>query len=463
LSEKAAGQLEQKEKRGRLTEGAVAGAILGMTGPMIFGIFSIMLMNLTDAFFVAQLGKAKLAALSFTFPVVTLVGNITMGLAVGVTSVVSRYLGSGEWEMVRKLTTHALLLALLVVASFITVGLLTIDPLFRALGASESALVWIRDYMTIWYIGIFFLVIPMVGNGALRAAGDTKTPAMMMFVAAIVNIILDPILIFGWWVFPRMELKGAALATVISRILTLLVALWVLGYRERMLALSRGWLEGVLASWRAVLSVALPAAGTQIAAPLSLAALTGFVAVYGEDAVAAFGAAGRIEMFFLMIPMAMGAAMGPFVGQNWGAKRPERVAAALRFAYLTALCGGILAYGVTLLLASSIAGAFSKDAGVASKIITYLWIVPLGYPFAGAFFSSTAAFNAIGQPIKAASLALLRMPILAIPFAMIGSAWWGLMGIFVGMAGAQILTGIAALLWSRSLYVRRKEGLGGRG
>ncbi|MCB9642619.1 MAG: MATE family efflux transporter [Myxococcales bacterium] len=450
--EEPASPPKKEGPRAKLTEGPIALTMTRMAGPMIFGILSIMLMNLIDTYFVSQLGTAQLAAISFTFPVVSFVGSIALGLSVGTTSVVSRAIGSGRWEDVKKLTTHALLLSMLVVAGFAVLGLFTIDPLFRMLGANESALPWIHDYMMIWYTGIVFLVVPMVGNGAIRAAGDTRTPAVVMFFAALVNIILDPIFIFGWGPIPRMELAGAALTTIFSRALTLLVALWVLSKREKMIDLSSKCFQGILASWKVVLSISIPAAGTQIATPLSLGVLTGMIAVHGKEAVAAFGAGGRLEMLFLMVPMGVSSALSPFVGQNWGAQRRDRVAGALRFSYLMALGGGTLAYLVILVLAAPIAKFFSKDPGVVPFLLSYLWIVPLGYPLAGAMMASGSTFNATNQPLKAAVLALLRMPVLAVPLAWMGANYMGPQGVFWAIMIAQVATGLLGILWTRPLW-----------
>ena len=165
---------------------------------MLIGIAAIVLFNVVDTFWVGQLGAAELAAMSFTFPVVMVVFSVSMGIGIGATAVIARALGHGDEDQVRRLTTDALLLANVAVTAVAIGGLLTMDPLFRALGADEATLVLIRQYMVPWYLGVGFLVIPMVGNSAIRATGDTKTPSYVMLVTGLVNAVLDPFLIFGW-------------------------------------------------------------------------------------------------------------------------------------------------------------------------------------------------------------------------------------------------------------------------
>ncbi|HDY74468.1 MAG TPA: MATE family efflux transporter, partial [Euryarchaeota archaeon] len=299
-----------------LVEGAVGKMLFRMAVPMVFGMLGIVVFNLADTFFVAQLGTPELAALSFTFPVVLVVGSIAMGLGVGVSAVISRAIGKGDHNRVQRLTTDSLVLALLIVVVAVILGIFTINPLFTQLGATPEIIALIRQYMTIWYLGAVFVIVPMVGNNAIRATGDTKTPGMIMVVAATINIILDPILIFGLGPFPMLGLKGAAIATVIARATTLIVALWVLIYRDKMVSFDLPSYKTLLASWSPVLYIGLPAAGTKIIFPFAIGVVTRLLASYGPSAVAAFGVATRIEFFALIAVIALSTVVGPFVGQN---------------------------------------------------------------------------------------------------------------------------------------------------
>jgi Na+-driven multidrug efflux pump len=227
--------------------------------------------------------------MSLTFPVVAIIGSIGMGLGIGATSVISRTIGGGRHDQVQRLTTDALILAALVVLVISVTGYLSIDPLFTLLGADASTLPLVRQYMEIWFLGAAVLVIPMLGMSAIRATGDTRTPAMVMAFAGLTNGLLDPLFIFGLGPFPAMGMRGAALATVISRATTLVVALWVLGKREHLLtARWDGW-RATWASWGRVLAVGAPAAATNLAQPLTIGILTALVASHGVAAVAAFG------------------------------------------------------------------------------------------------------------------------------------------------------------------------------
>ena len=254
-----------------MTEGPVGRMLFRLTLPMTFGIYSFMAFNFVDAVYIGRLGTLQLAAISFTFPVALVVGSLGQGLGIGASAVISRAIGEGDESNVRRLTTDTLILAFLGALLFASLGLVTIDPLFRLLGAGDDVLPFIRQYMVLWYIGVPFVIIPMVGNNAIRATGDTRTPAMIMIMSAVANAVLDPFFIFGIWIFPDMGITGAALASLIARAASLFIGLWVISHRERLLTLARPPLDIVVASWRQILYIGLPAAGANALTPLSLA------------------------------------------------------------------------------------------------------------------------------------------------------------------------------------------------
>jgi putative MATE family efflux protein len=438
-------------ERANLVEGPVGRTLITLTIPMLFAILAMVVFNLVDTAFVGRLGTEELAAISFTFPVVLVINSLAGGLGVGASAVISQAIGKGDRYRVQRLTTDSLALAVMVVAVFSLVGLVTIDPLFRLLGATPEVLPLIRQYMTLWYIGVIFVVIPMVGNAAIRATGDTKTPAIIMMVAAGVNLALDPLLIFGVGVFPGLGLTGAALATVIARAITLIASLWVLVRRERMVIWSKPKFEEVLKSWKQVLYVGLPAAGTNVLVPISAGIITGMVAAYGPEAVAALGVGTRIESLGLGVIMALASVLTPFVGQNWGAGRLDRVRLSVRYAQRVALFWGALLFIILVASGRSVALIFNDDAIVVATLIDYLRIVPLSYGLLGVLMLATAALNALNRPLQSALLTVLRLFVLYIPLAIVGSALFGLQGIFGAAAVANGLAGLAAFFWLRSI------------
>lgn len=443
-------------RKAQLVEGPVSRLLFKLTFPMIFGMFGMVAFNLADTYFVGQLGTLELAAMSFTLPVVMVVSSLALGLGIGTSALVSRAIGEGDHAKVQRLTSDCLSLSLLVVAGAVIVGVSTITPLFRFLGATPDILPLITQYMQVWYLGMIAVVVPMVGNNAIRATGDTTTPSIIMLVAVFVNITLDPLLIFGIGPFSRMELAGAALATVFGRAITLCVAVWILAVRDRMISFRPPPVKMMLDSWRKVLFIGLPAAATNMLLPISAGIVTKLIAAYGPEAVAGFGVATRVEMFALMVVAALSTVLGPFVGQNWGARRYERVLLGItRSQQFSLIWGGIM---VLLLALSgrSIAALFTNAPLVISTAATYFWIVPLGYGAQGVLRLSTTTLSVLNKPLHSALFTLIQAFGLYIPCAYLGSRLFGIPGIFSASAMSYAAAALGAALWLRH-YVRTAQ------
>lgn len=342
---------------------------------------------------------------------------------------------------------------------FASLGLLTIDPLFQALGAGPDILPFIRQYMQIWYFGIVFLVVPMVGNSAIRAAGNTLTPSIIMTVAAGTNIVLDPLLINGALGFPRLELQGAALATVIARAVSLVAALLVLRFKEKLLSSQLPDLQETLWCWRDILVVGLPAAAASMITPISIGVITSFLASHGTTAVAGFGLALRVESLAQIATFAVASSMGPFVGQNWGAQKIDRVRLALSQGYRFCLGWGLFMAAMLGMTAGGIATIFNPDPNVIAIATQYLWCVPISYGAAGIMQVTSSAFNAMGKPLPSITITALHMLGCYIPLAYMGGRIAGPLGIFVAASIANLLVGGGAFLWSRRTCLQQKVKL----
>lgn len=439
--------------RATLVTGPVGSTLVQLTWPMVVGHLGMVAFNLADTFYVGRLGTRELAAMSFTFPVVMAVSSLAIGLGIGTAAVVSRAIGEGDEHKVRRLTTDSLVLALIIVAAFIGLGILSIDPVFRLLGAKPDLIPLIKEYMRIWYMGMIFVVVPMVGNNAIRATGDTKTPTAIMLVAVLINVVLDPLLIFGPGPFPRLELAGAAASTVISRATTFVVALWVLGRREKMLTARFRSVRAVLSSWGKVLYIGLPSAATRMIVPIAIGIITRIVSVYGAEAVAAYGVASRIEFFALMVIMSLGAVFAPFTGQNWGAGRLDRVKLGMRLSERFSLFFGLGAFILLAAAAHPVAGFFTRNRDVIAAIKLYLRMVPFGYGLQGVLVVVGAALNALNKPLHAAGLVFSQMIVVYVPLAYLGSSLFGLAGVFIALGLVYALGGIAGhILFGKILH-----------
>ncbi|MDX1529511.1 MAG: MATE family efflux transporter, partial [Gammaproteobacteria bacterium] len=375
--------------------------------------------------------------------------SLGIGLMAGTSSVIARAIGRGDQARVRRLTTDALAFSVLISLALSVIGILSLNPLFRLLGASEELLPLISDYMIVWYAGMVAVIPPMAGMGAIRATGDSRFQSRLLIVASVVNLILDPLLIFGLLGFPRLELQGAAIATIAARATTIAAGYWAIRYKHGMLSFDLPKLSEVMNSWSSLLHVGLPAAGTNVIIPASTAVVVAIISAFGHEAVAGFGAASRIEALSLVVFFAMSAVIGPFVGQNLGAGKTERIAEANRRCALFCLLFGLSVAAVLAISAKPLMALFSDDARVREVGSAYLWIVPISYGAAGIVMVVNAAFNGLGRPFPAVAVSTLRMVVLYLPLAWLGAKFFNVHGIFAAAAIANIVAGSVAFAWLR--------------
>ncbi|MBU4487199.1 MAG: MATE family efflux transporter [Candidatus Delongbacteria bacterium] len=439
-----------------LTQGSVGKNIIHQALGMMIGMVSMVAFNLIDTFFVGKLGTSQLAAMSFTFPVVMVTNSIALGLGVGAAAVISRAIGSKNQEEVKRLTTNSLILGFTAVVIMASIGLLTMDQVFTTLGAKGEILKMIKEYMTIWYWGMPFVVIPMIGNNAIRAAGNTLIPSLVMVASIIVNAVFDPLLIFGIGPFPRMELEGAALATVFARMTTFVVALYMLNYKFHMLSHIRPKLHELYDSWKRVLFIGFPTILNQFIPQIAFAVTTRIIAGYGKESIAGFGVGTRIEMFALAPLISLSTVMIPFVGQNLGANRIDRIREGIKFANKISLALGAIAFILLAFFGKNVTLVFNNDPTVASVSYLYLIFVSGSYGAMGVNMTASTCFSALHKPYSAIMVNIIRVIVIFIPLAILGNMFFELPGIFTGVGLSIVLGAIISHLWLKNTLVKFK-------
>ncbi len=423
-----------------------------MMAPMVIGLIVIITNSLVDAYFVSQLGSAPLAAVSYAFPVSFIVGAIAMGLGTGTASLASRLFGAGNQEKVRQIATHSMLLGLIAGLCVVIFGLLTLEEVFSLLGADEQTMPFVKDYMEIYYWGGIFLVIPMIGNAVLRAGGDAKTPSVLMASTAVINAVLDPILIFGWFGFPALGIKGAALASVLANVVFLIASLSILIFRENLIQFRKNTVVAILHSWNQILHVGLPAIASNLIAPMSTALVTSLISSFGQSAVAGFGLASRLEAFIIIIFMALGGAIAPFVGQNFGAQKFDRLKQGFVFCVAFSFIYALFCIGFFILSVDTLLGFFTTDPEVIKTAKIQLLYCPWGYGFLGLAVIANGSFNAVGKPMPAMTISIGRTLLVYVPLAYWLASSMGIRGVFIAQVLANLLAGIVGFIWYQNVF-----------
>jgi putative MATE family efflux protein len=440
-----------------LTQGPVSNWLYKLTAPMVLGILAIFLFNLVDIYFVSLLGTEPLAALSFTFPATMMVMNLAIGLSIATGAVVSRSIGQNIKNQTRNWVTSSFYLSIFVGLIIAVLGYISQDWVFSKMGAEPQLIPLIREYLDYWYPGSIFLVVMIAVNSSIRATGNTKLPSLIMLASALINGILDPIFIFGWGPVPAMGIKGAALATCIS---------WAIGFVIIMRTLINLNLiqftlpQNFLSAWKDLTKLGIPAALTNMLGPLANGIIVAWVATYGTQAVAAYGVGSRLEPMAVILIMALTASLPPFVGQNFGAGKIDRIEEALKRSMAFLIGWQLAVYVLLVLFAQPVSQIFSEDVDVQNIIQTFLYILPVSYMGLGICLVSTSTINALHKPKYSLLITAVRLFVLYIPLAWAGHVFFGLNGIFWGCALGNLLIGayILAMFYrvTKSATLREK-------
>ncbi|MDZ4199012.1 MAG: MATE family efflux transporter, partial [Kiritimatiellia bacterium] len=382
-----------------LTTGSASGAILRLAWPMLIGSILQNVQSLIDLFWVGRLGPQAIASVAMGGTAIMVIFPLWMGLSTGTVAIVSRAIGAGRPRDAAHAAGQSLLLSVILGAFSGLVGMGIAEPFLKLLGAAPEIVKSGGDYLAILLYGSTTSYLLFTGNSALQGAGDTVTPMRTMLTANLINLILDPLLIFGIGPLPSLGVQGAALATVIAQFLACSISLRKLHHPDTpyRIRLSDWRPNGALC--RRILRIGLPGTGQMLSRSLMNAVMMSLVAGFGTIAVAAYGTGMRFHMILLMPAFALANAAATMVGQNLGAGKPERAAHAAWIA--TGLYAALvfLSSAIVFIWASELIGLFSEDAAVIAVGCAYLRMVSPFYIFAAPGIILGRALNGAGDTL----------------------------------------------------------------
>jgi putative MATE family efflux protein len=429
--------------------GSIPRHIARLALPSIGGMLSFTIFNLTDTYFVSKLGTDALAAMGFTFPIVMIVGAISSGMSMGAASLLSRAKGAKDEHLMQRIATDGVLLSLLFVIIISILGIFSMDKVFTLLGADAKTLPLVKEYMLVWYSFVFVVVTPPVCDSCMRASGDMVRPFIVMMVCAVFNIVLDPLLIHGYWIFPRLGIKGAALATIISRSLGMITTVSFLHFHHHLLSFKFEKIKELFDSWKGILKIGIPSITVLLMPQMLRSVLTTLVSsIGGTVAVAAITVGTRTESFVTIITAGVGLALVPIIGQNWGAGNYDRVQETRKIAIKFAIIYGIIMFLLSLPLAKPVSRIFTDNEQVVTQSAYYLWIMIFGMIGLNITNWMSRAFTTIGRPIWTVILNVVGILVIVIPLAILGKVVYGYIGILLGICLGQMLVGFGSIIIS---------------
>ncbi|MEP3945694.1 MATE family efflux transporter [Ascidiaceihabitans sp.] len=414
------------------------------------GLMAVFFVDFVDMIFISMLGKAELAAaVGYAGAILFFTTSFGIGMAIAVGALVARALGEGNVELARGRTATGLLYGVVFGVFFGIVVWLNLRGLVTLLGATGDTVDLAVSYLRIIVPSMPLLVIGMMGGAVLRAYGDARRAMMATIYGGLVNAILDPILIFGL----DLELTGAAVASVIARVAIAGTSLLPIIRHHGGITLPRA--ADLSRDFSPILAIAAPSIMTQLATPIGQAIVTRNMAQFGEDAVAGMAIVSRIVPVAFGVLFALSGAVGPIIGQNFGAKDYGRVRGGYNAALLFAAIFTVLVSALLFLLRGPILALFNMDGVGADLVLVFCGPIALLFYFNGVLFVSNAAFNNLGHPFYSTWMNWGRNTFAMLPFVWLGGLWLGPEGVLWGQAAAGVVFGIVS--WRLAVRVIAKD------
>ncbi|MBW1889524.1 MAG: MATE family efflux transporter [Deltaproteobacteria bacterium] len=427
-----------------LLTGSINKNIIRMSLPMIVAMLFQTGFSVIDMIFVGKVSPEAIAAVSIVFPVMFFFVSFVMGIGTGLSSFVARAFGAGEIEKAGRIAANGLAFGIILSLLLAVLGVAFSRPLFVLLGAGPEIIASVMDYCRVIFVGFIFIFFGAFGNSIIRGAGDTRTPMKFLLIQTFVNLVLDPLFIFGLGPVPAMGVFGAGLAMVVSR-----VVLVVLVFRHFISGKSN--VVPVVKKFRfdfslikEILRIGIPSTITFMSSSIGLMLFMKLVSGYGPLAIAAFGIGGRVENIAILPALGMSGAILTIVGQNYGARKLERAQKTIRNSMLLLALFMLSVAGVSLLFAKPIVSIFTQNTEVVALSVDFLYIRAPFWAFMGVRMIIGAGFNGVGNPKVGLLTLLFGLFAVGLPAAMVLQASLGLNAVWLGLSLANLSGTIAA-------------------
>ncbi|WP_408958585.1 MATE family efflux transporter [Natrinema sp. 74] len=433
-----------------LTDGDIAKPLFYLSLPIIVTNLLQTAYNLIDTFWLGQYSTEALAAIGFGFPMVFLLISVGMGLSVAGSVLVAQHIGADEEEEAEYAASQTVALSLLGALLLGLVGYGLVNELLGLLGASQDVLPLATAYMQVITLGMPFMFGFFVFIALMRGYGDTITPMLVMFGSVLLNVVLDPFLIFGWGPFPELGIQGAAIATVFSRALALVVGLAIMFRGTRGVHIRLGQMRPDLSFAKKLVSIGFPASIEGMGRALSINLLLVIVAFFPDTVVAAYSIGTRVFSVIFLPAIAVARGVETMTGQNIGAGNPDRAKAAADFAARTTFVV-LGALGVIAWIgARPITAVFTDNPEVVDVGVTFLRYVAPSFGFIGVMRAYNGSFRGTGKTLTAAAIVLVIYGLVRLPIAYsLSQTTLEYRGIWLAFAASNAVGAALAYGWYR--------------
>lgn len=426
--------------------------LITMSIPMIISMLVQALYNVVDSVFVAQINENALTAVSMAFPVQNLMIAVATGTGVGVNALLSRSLGEKNYKMANKAANNSAFLACMSYLVFLIFGLTCTDVFFRAQTDIPEIIAYGKSYTFIICILSFGLFLQIAFERMLQATGLTIYTMFSQLTGAVINIILDPILIFGLFGFPKMEVAGAALATVIGQIIGMIITVILNVMKNKEIHLHIREMKPDKAVIARIYAVGVPSIIMASIASIMTFCMNKILMSFTSTATAVFGVYFKLQSFIFMPVFGLNNGMVPIVAYNYGAKQRERITKTMKFALLYAFCMMVLGFAAFQLLSTQLLGLFNASEAMLTIGVPALRIISISFPFAAFSIISVSSLQALGHGIYSMFISVGRQLFVLIPVAYVFAKMGNLDMVWLAFPVAEIVAVILSGIFLKRVF-----------
>lgn len=392
--------------------------IITMSLPMMLSMLVQALYNIVDSMWVAKVSQDALTAVSLAFPIQNLMIAFATGTAVGVNALVSRALGAKDNKKANDVSAHGLVLSLITSVFFMIFGFTGVKLFFSSqIGNSTDTLSYGVDYLSIVTIFSFGLFGQIISERLMQSTGKTTLSMISQLVGAIINIILDPILILGWGPFPRLEAKGAAIATVVGQIIAFILGIFLNKYFNKEITLTLKGFKFNKEIIKEIYVIGVPSIIMVAIGSVMTYFLNKILISFTETAATVFGVYFKLQSFFFMPVFGMNNGVIPIIAYNYGAKNKERMVSAVKRAIIMAVTVMVAGTIVMCTIPDKLLLIFKANEQMLSIGIPALRIISASFPIAAVCIASGSVYQALGKSFYSMIISFARQIIVLLPVA----------------------------------------------
>ncbi len=405
--------------------------IISMSLPIMISMLVQALYNIVDSIFVAKISENALTAVSMAFPIQNLMIAVGVGTAVGVNALLARALGAKDYERVNRIAENAVFLVGVSYALFLIIGLFLVEPFYRSQTDIEEIVAFGKEYLTICCCLSFGVFTQVMFERLLQATGKTVYTMFTQGVGAIVNIIMDPIMIFGLFGCPKMGVAGAAAATVIGQIVAGILSVWLNHTKNHEVKISMKGFKLDFPVIRQIYGIGVPSIIMQAIGSVMTYGMNRILISFTSTATAVFGVYFKLQSFIFMPVFGLNNGIIPIIAYNYGARNKERVMSTIKHSIVYAMSIMVLGFLVFQLMPAWLLGLFNASETMMRIGVPALRIISISFVLAGFCIACGSVFQAMGRSVYSMVVSVARQLVVLLPTAyglsMLGNVdavWW---------------------------------------